>query len=55
METTDDRTWTNDTKKKLNMRLTAPKGATSVNYTSETNWQMAVQRDNVISITLHQV
>jgi hypothetical protein len=40
---------------KLNLWLTAPKGATPVNYTSATDWQMAVRRDNVISITLRQV
>ena len=39
---------------KLNLWLTAPKGATPVNQTSATNWQMAVGRDNVISITLRQ-
>jgi hypothetical protein len=36
---------------KLNLWLTAPKGATLVNYTSATDWQMAAWRDNVISIT----
>ena len=41
--------------KKLNLWLTAPKGATAVNLTSVTDWQMALRRDNVISITLHQV
>ena len=41
--------------KKLNLLFTAPKGATPINYTSATDWQMAVQQDNVISITLHQV
>ena len=30
------------------------KGATPVNYTSETDWQMAARRDTVISITLRQ-
>ena len=39
---------------KLNLWLTAPKGATPVNYTSATDWQMAVRRDNVIS-TLRQI
>ena len=39
---------------KLNMWLTTPKGATPVNYTSATDWQMAVRRD-VISITIRQV
>jgi hypothetical protein len=34
---------------------TAPKGATSVNLTSETDSQLAARRDNVISITLRQV
>ena len=42
-------------KLKLNMWLTAPKGTTPVNSTSATDWQIAVRRDNVISITLHQV
>ena len=32
---------------KINLWLTAPKGATPVNWTSATDWQMAVQRDNV--------
>ena len=40
---------------KLNLWLTTPKGAAPVNQTSATDWQMAVQRDNVISITLRQV
>ena len=40
---------------KLNLWLTAPEGVTPVNYTSATDWQMAVRRDNVISITLRQV
>ena len=40
---------------KLNLWLTAPKGVTPINKTSATDWLMAVQRDNVISITLHQV
>ena len=31
------------------------KGATPVNYTSATDRQMTVRRDNVISITLRQV
>ena len=34
----------------INLWLTPPKGATPVNQTSATDWQMAVQRDNVISI-----
>ena len=38
-----------------NLWLTAPRGTTLVNYTSETDWQMAVRRDNVISITLREV
>ena len=33
--------------KKLNLWFTAPKGAKPVNQTSATDWQMAVQRDNV--------
>ena len=41
--------------KKLNLWLTVPKGATLVNKASATDWQMTPQRDNVISITLHQV
>ena len=39
--------------KKLNLWITAPKRATPVNYTSATDWQIAVRRDKVISITLH--
>ena len=35
--------------------LTAPKGATLVNWTSATDWQIAVLQDNVISIMLCQV
>ena len=42
-------------KTKLNLWLTAPKGTSPVNYTSATDWQMAVRRDNVISIMLRQV
>ena len=38
-----------------NLWLTAPKGAISVNETSSTDWQRAVRRDNVISITFSQV
>jgi hypothetical protein len=41
--------------KTLNLWLTAPKGVTSVNYIYATDWQIAVQRDNVVSITLRQV
>ena len=40
---------------KINLWLTAPKGATPVNLTSATDWQMAALRDNVSSITLRQV
>ena len=40
---------------KLNLWLTAPEGATPANQTSATGWEMAVRRDNVISITLRQV
>ena len=40
---------------KLNLWVTAPKGGTPVNYTSATDWQKAVRRDNVISIMLRQV
>ena len=40
---------------KLNLWLTAPKGATPVNQTSATDWQITVRRDNVISTTLRQV
>ena len=42
-------------KKKTNLWLTAPKGATPVNLTSATDWQMAVRRDNVISIKLRLI
>ena len=37
---------------KINLWLTAPKGATPVKKTSATDWQMAVRRINVIIITL---
>ena len=37
------------------MWLIAPKGATLVNLTSETDWQMAVQLHNMVSITLRQI
>ena len=37
------------------MLLTAPKGATPVNWTSATGLQMAVRRDNVISIKLRLI
>ena len=40
---------------KLNLWLTVPKGATPVNQTSTTDWQMAAQWDNMISIMPHQV
>ena len=36
----------------LHLRLAVPKGATPVHYTSTTDWQRAVRRDNVTSITL---
>ena len=36
------------------MWLTAPKGATPVNYTSAADWHVAVGWDNVIRITLRQ-
>ena len=42
-------------KLKLNLCHTAPRVTKPVNMTSTTNWQMAVRRDNVISITLRQV
>ena len=42
-------------KLKLNLWLTASKGATPVNYTYATDWQMASRRDNVINIKLRQV
>ena len=32
--------------KKLNLWPTAPKGATPVNFTSATDWQIAVRRDD---------
>jgi hypothetical protein len=35
--------------------LPAPKGTLPVNYASANDWQMAIRRDNVISITLSQV
>ena len=41
--------------KKLNLWLTVPKGVRPVNQTSVTDWQMAVRRVSVISITLRQV
>ena len=41
--------------KKLNLRFTAPKGATPVNKTSATDWHVTVRRDSVISITPRQV
>ena len=41
--------------KYINLWLIALKGATPVNYTSATDWQMTILRDNVISITLRQV
>ena len=40
---------------KLNLWLKAPKGATPVNKTSATDWQMAARRNNVIGIMLRQV
>jgi len=40
-------------KQKLNILLTAPTVATLVNYVYEIYWQLAVRRDNVISITFH--
>ena len=40
---------------KINLWLTAPRGATSVNNTSGTNCQMEERRDNVINFTLRQV
>ena len=42
-------------KLKVNMWLTAAKGATPVNYTSATDWHMELRRNNVISNTLYQV
>ena len=38
----------------INLWLTAPMGATPVNYTSANDWQMAVGRDNMTSIKLSQ-
>ena len=38
--------------KTINLWLTAPKGDVSVNQTPENDWQMAVRRDNKISIML---
>ena len=43
----------NQSLKKLNLWLRTPKVAIPVNYTSATDWQMAVRRDNLISTTLH--
>ena len=42
-------------KLKLNLWLTTPREPYRFNYISETDLQMAVQQDNVISITLRQV
>ena len=39
----------------INMWHTASKGATPVNKTSATDWKMAAQWNDVISIMLHQV
>ena len=39
---------------KLNLWLTASKGAIPVNYISATDWQIAVRCDNVISIKLRK-
>ena len=39
----------------MDLWLTASERATPMNYTSETDWEMAVRRDNVINITLRQV
>ena len=36
------------------LQLTAPKEVTPVNYTSANDWEMAVPRDNIISIKLRQ-
>ena len=41
--------------KKNNLWLTTPKVDTSVKQISETDWQVTVRRDNVISITLRQI
>ena len=40
---------------KSNLCFTAPKGAIPVNLTSAADWQMAVRRGNVISITPRKV
>ena len=45
---------TNKVTNQFNLWLTAPKGATPVNWISTTDWQI-VRRDNVISITLRQL
>ena len=37
---------------KLNLWLTAPRGAITVNLSSVTDWDMVVRRDNMISIML---
>ena len=41
--------------KKLKLWPRASKGVTPVNYTSETDWQMAERRNNVISITIYRM
>ena len=42
-------------KNKLDLWLTIPKGATPVNKTSVTNWQMVVRRDNVILASILEI
>ena len=37
------------------MGLKDPRGPTPVNYTSVSDWQVAVRRDNVFNIMLRQV
>ena len=41
--------------KKLNLWLSAPKEATSVNYTSATDWKMAVRRDNAVLSSIKSI
>ena len=40
---------------KLNLQLTTTKGARPINQTSATDWQMVVQGNNLISITLRLI
>ena len=40
---------------KLRIDMSLVLGATPINYTSVTDWQMETRQDNMISITLRQV